>query len=70
MDKISNYNQIRIVMNVPVRQGEKLWWFASAIRTRNGVPYSETLLDGEFPRPPEGTTPEDFLQALIEALPG
>lgn len=70
MDRISHYNQIRIVMNVPIRQSDTLWWSATAVRTRQGIPHAETLLDGEFPRPPDGTTPESLLMALIEALPG
>lgn len=63
-DTISNYRQVRLVLQVPSGDGGRVYWSLNAVRTRKGIPSSVCIADGHFYAPPGDWTIPTIISAV------
>lgn len=63
-DRISNYRQVRLILQVPQAQSERAYFSIHAVGVRNGIPSSQILTDGWVPLAHATPTTEEILEAL------
>ena len=69
-DRISTYRQVRLVLQVPSKDGQRTYWSLHAVGVRAGVPHSVILLDGVVAPLSSRPTTEEILEALDAAVRG
>lgn len=67
-DQISNYRQVRLVLQVPSQPGSRAYWSLHAVGVKRGIPVSRILLDGWVPLAASTPTTEEILEALDAAV--
>lgn len=69
-DRISNYRQVRLVLQVPVNGASQTYWSLHAVGVKGGIPTARVLLDGFVPALHQQCTTEEILEAIDAAVRG
>lgn len=63
-DRVSNYRQVRLVLQVPTQKGSRAYVSMHAVGVRRGVPTARILLDGYVGALDPAPTTEEMLEAF------
>jgi hypothetical protein len=67
-DRISTYRQVRLVLQVPARDGARTYFSVHAVGVKRGVPHAEVLADGVVAPLPASPSTEEIVAALDAAV--